>query len=75
MIQEEINHFIDNFKYFTVLLGLCFNTPTPLESISSVSIEAKTPHPPIVLTLYLNTSLCKPSRPCYFLATLPPTTY
>ena len=32
MIQEEINYFVDNFKYFTAILLLCFTSPThPLQ--------------------------------------------
>ena len=29
MIQEGIHEFIENFKYFTAILALCLNSPTP----------------------------------------------
>ena len=29
MFQEEIHSFLDNFKYFTAILVLCFNSPFP----------------------------------------------
>ena len=43
MNQEEINLFIDNFKYFKAILAQCFNSPT--SSLQSVSILAQTPNP------------------------------
>ena len=47
MVQEEIYQFIDNLKYFTAILALCFNSPTL--SIQSVSMSAFwiRPEPPL----------------------------
>ena len=42
MIQEEIHKFIDNFKYFKVMVALCFNSLTP-SKCQHVIILALTP--------------------------------
>ena len=48
IIQEEIHQFIENFKYFTAILALCFNFPTPFIQFVSMSSSfwCRPTHPP-----------------------------
>ena len=65
MIEEEIHYLIDKFMYFTAILSLCLNFPTP--SLQSVSILEH------LLSMYLAAfcfmSSCPPS--CLFPTVLP----